>query len=277
MDGRTCLITGGTDGIGKATAIGLARLGATVVVLGKNEAKGAAAVAEITAVSGNDRVAFLACDLASQESVRQAATQFRADHGNLHVLVNNAGIALAMPTETVDGIESTFAVNYLSHFLLTHLLLDLLKENAPARIVNVASTLTGTKIVLDDLMLTNGYSATKALSQSKLALALFTKSLTGRLAGTGVTVNTLHPGLVKTGLLDDLSPMIRRGFHLMSTTPEKGARTPIYLASSPEVEGVSGEFFSRSKRKAVRGQVNDPQVAERLWDASLALAHIDTF
>lgn len=277
MEGKTCLITGGTDGIGKATAKGLAKLGATVVVLGRNSEKGEAAVLEIKTDSGSDKISFLACDLASQQSVREAADAFKATHGSLHVLINNAGVFLSKRTETVDGIESTFAINYLSHFLLTHLLLDLLKQSAPSRIINVASTHSGIKINFDDLMLKNGYSVTKAVGPTKLGMVLFTKALAKRLEGTGVTVNSLHPGLVKSGLLDDVNPLMRIALHLMSTTPEKGARTSIYLASSPDVQNVSGKFFSHSKMKETVGQANSLEAEEKLWNKSLELTKLKEF
>jgi NAD(P)-dependent dehydrogenase (short-subunit alcohol dehydrogenase family) len=173
-----------------------------------------------------------------------------------------------------DGLEKTFATNYLSHFLLTMLLLDALKAGAPSRIVNVATRTMGLKIDFEDLQVEKGYSTMKAVGATKLALILFTQKLARQLEGSGVTVNALHPGLVKTGLLDDVGWLLRAVFHLFSSTPEKGARTPVYLATADEVQGVSGKLFADCKPVKIGGQGIDPAAIEKLWKLSFELAKL---
>jgi NAD(P)-dependent dehydrogenase (short-subunit alcohol dehydrogenase family) len=177
---------------------------------------------------------------------------------------------------TVDGIEKMFATNYLSHFLLTNLLLDRIEASAPARIVNVATLIRGAKIDLDDLMLEKGkYSAFGALGPSKLALILFTRELAKRLAGTGVTVNALHPGLARTAILDDQPWLMKKLIHLLSTTPEKGAQTSVFLASDPGIAGVTGKLFAKRREVPMSGaQVNDEGLWVRLWDRSAQLSKL---
>jgi NAD(P)-dependent dehydrogenase (short-subunit alcohol dehydrogenase family) len=272
LKGKVCLVTGGNSGIGKATALELAKKGATVVVLCRSRERGEAAVRDLQRDSGNPNVELLVADLASQASVRQAAAEFQERFKHLHVLVNNAAVFLPERRETVDGIEETFAVNYLSHFLLTHLLLDLLKASAPARIVNVASKTSFIKLDLDDLMLTKRkYSVMAAVAPTKLGLVLFTKELATRLKGTEVTVNSLHPGVVKTNLLKDMPRWMKIFFTLPAVGPEKGARTSVYLASAPEVQRVSGEFFADCKIAKTTGVANDPELCKRLWEISMNL------
>lgn len=274
MKGKVCLITGGNSGIGYATAVGLAKKRATVVILARNKERGEEAVEKIKQESNNQNIHLLVADLSSQQSVREAAEKFKKTYKKLHVLINNAGVFNSERKETIDGIENTFATNYLSHFLLTHLLLDILKKNAPARIVNVASQHQGIHIDFDDLMLKKKYSFLSAVGQTKMAMILFTKALSKKLKGTGVTVNSLHPGLVKSHLLDDMNPFMRMFVHLFSVTPEKGAQTSIYLASSPEVEGVTGGYFSNSKPAKTIGQANDEEAEKKLWDISMKMANL---
>ena len=274
MTGRTCLITGGSSGIGRATAAALVERGANLVILGRDEARLQRAATALESSRPGATVDWVSCDLASLESVRAAATEIRARAPELHVLVNNAGVWLPERRTTVDGIEETFQVNYLSHFLLTHLLLDNLRAGAPARIVNVASTHRGAKLQLDDLMLERGYSTIASMSRTKLALILFTKSLARQLAGTRVTVNSLHPGLAKTGLTSGL-PWFVRVTQRFASPPEKAAATSVYLASSPEVEGVSGQFFIKCRPAKTVGQANDPRVEQELWEVSRKLASLD--
>src|SRR5215203_1440131 len=201
MDGKVCLITGATSGIGKATAMGLANMGASVVMVGRDRSRGEAALAEIKEGSANASVDLLLADLSSQEDIRRLADEFEEAHPRLDVLINNAGVIRSKRVATADGIEMTFAVNHLAHFLLTNLLLDLLKATAPSRIVNVSSgeQRNGT-IDFDDLQAEKGYKTAKAYGQSKLANVLFTYELARRLEGSGVSANRLHPGVVGTNL-----------------------------------------------------------------------------
>ncbi len=278
MDDKICLITGGTGGIGKETAVGLARLGATVVIVSRNRDRGKAAVEEIRRRSQNHRVGMLLADLASLEQVRDLATAFRAEYPALHVLINNAGAIFSPRAETPDGYEMTFAVNHLSHFLLTHLLLDMLKASAPSRIVNVASGAHfGARIHFDDLMLTRSYRPFEAYRQSKLANILFTYELARRLEGTGVTANCLHPGVVATGFGRNTGwffrNLVKVGAFLLST-PEEGARTSIYVASSPTLERISGKYFDRCREKRSSRASYDEEAARRLWEVSEKLVGI---
>jgi NAD(P)-dependent dehydrogenase (short-subunit alcohol dehydrogenase family) len=266
------VVTGANSGMGRLIAEQLARRGDTVVLICRSRERGEAAQAEIKAATGNAAVELVLVDLSSQQQVRDAATEITGRHDCLNLLVNNAGVFLAERAETEDQIEKTFATNYLGHFLLTDLLLDALKAGAPARIVNVASRTGGYKMDFDDLMLNKKYSAIPAASQSKLAQVMFTLDLAQRLEGTGVTVNALHPGLVKSGLVRELPFAMRTMLHLFSTSPEKGARTALYLATSPEVEGVSGQFFSaKLKPMKLAEQAGDPVARRRLWDASIEM------
>jgi NAD(P)-dependent dehydrogenase (short-subunit alcohol dehydrogenase family) len=277
MKGKVVLITGGNSGIGKATAIGLAKMGAAVVILARNKARGLEAVEDIKKQSGNPNIELLVGDLSLQKSVRRAAAEFIKKHKRLDVLINNGGVFIPNRTETAEGIETTFATNYLSHFLLTHLLLDLLKKSAPSRIINVASLHQGVHLDFDDLMLKKSYSVMKAVGPTKLGLVLFTKTLAKKLEGTGVTVNSLHPGLTNSNLLNNVNPFLRFFMHLISSSPEKGARTSIFLASSPAVEGVTGEFFNNRKIAKTVDQANDVQAEKKLWDESLKLTHISRY
>jgi NAD(P)-dependent dehydrogenase (short-subunit alcohol dehydrogenase family) len=275
MEGRVCVVTGGTAGIGRATAEDLARRGATVVILGRASDRVEAARREIVAATGNEDVEVVVADLESQRQVRQAAAEIVARHPQVHVLVNNAGVFPRVRAETEDGIEKAFAVNYLSHFLLTHQLLDALKAGAPSRVVNVASQVQGAKIDFDDLMFEKRkYSTMRAVSASKLALIYFTMELAERFDGTGVTVNAIHPGLTKTAITKDMSKPMRTLLNLFSGPPARGARTSVYLATSDEVRGVSGKFFIKSKQRNVPRQATDQQTQKRLWEVSRALVNL---
>ena len=271
MKGKICLITGGNSGIGKATAIELAKKGATVVLLCRSAERGQQAVQEIVQRSGNPNVELILADLALQRSVRQAADEFKSKHDKLDVLINNAAVFLPKRSETEDGIETTFATNYLSHFLLTHLLLDALEASGEGRIINVASKHNGIKMNFDDLMLKQNYSLFRAVGPTKLGLVLFTKELAKRLAGRPVTVNSLHPGIIRTNLLNQSPWIFKAMFGLMSASPAKGAATPVYLACSPEVKGISGQFFVNCKAVPTTAEANDPESAKRLWDVSMSL------
>ncbi len=282
MNGKTCMITGANSGIGKATAMGLARMGATVVMVCRDPSRGEAAMAEIKVESDNQAVDVLLADLSSQTAIRQLAEDFRVRHQRLHVLINNAGVFRSKRSVTEDGVETHFAVNYLAPFLLTNLLLDVLKASAPVRVVNVAGEYhRKATINFDDLMCERNYSASRANNQAKLALILFTYELARRLEGTGVTVNCLHPGAVATGMLDkdpDASAFSRFLYKLVSPfflSPKKGAETSIYLASSPEVEGATGRYFIKKRPVESSPESYDATIAGRLWEVSEELTGLD--
>ncbi len=282
MNEKTCMITGANSGIGKATAIGLAKMGATVVMVSRDRKRGEDAQAEIKAQSGNKDVDLLIADLSSQTSIRQLVDDFKDRYQRLHVLVNNAGTYLTKRSVTEDGIETHFAVNYLAPFLLTNLLLDTLKTSAPARIVNVSGTYHR-KVTMnfDDLMNEKEYNPSRANNQAKLSLILFNYELARRLEGTSVTVNALHPGMAATPMLEkdpDAPPLtlfFYKLFKPLSPSPEKGAETSIYLASSPEVEGVSGKYFEKKKAVASSPESYDEAISKQLWDVSAELANLN--
>jgi retinol dehydrogenase 12 len=270
MDGSVALVTGAASGIGRATAIGLARGGATVVLLVRNAQRGEQAVRDISAVVPDARLETLVCDLASQSSIRDAARRFLTGHDRLDVLVNAAGVFVKERTLTGDGIELTFATNYLAYFLLTRELLPLLTSSAPARIVNVASKYGRTSIDFDDVQkLRTPYSYLKATPQTMLARVLFTQELAHRLAGTGVVVNAVHPGLVSgTGLLQDIGGPFKWATDTLGGTPEKGADTVLWLATAPETATVTGKLFAKRKEIRTPGQGSDPVARRRLWEES---------
>lgn len=279
MQDRLCLITGANSGIGKETALALAQSGATVVMICRNQARGEAARSEIVQRSGNSSVELLIADLSSQQSIRAVAEHFQDKYDSLHVLVNNAGAAFRGRRESVDGLEMTFALNHMGYFLLTDLLLDMLKVSASARIVNVASDAhRGADLDLDDLQMTNNYSIMRAYANSKLMNILFTHELERRLNGkapSGVTVNALHPGVVGTSIWGNAIPLLGPIFNLVGRfamrSPEEGAETTIYLASSPEVEGVSGKYFEDCAEKYPSRTAQDEELARKLWEVSVGL------
>ena len=269
MTGKVCLVTGANSGIGKPTAMALAEMGATVVLVCRNRDTGEEALREIHQRTGNRSSELLIADLSSQAAIRSLAAQFKEKHDRLDVLVNNAGVVMRKRVLTADGIETTFAVNHLAYFLLTNLLLDVLRKSAPARIVNVASAAhTSGTMNFDDLSGENRYSSWGAYCQSKLANILFTYELAKKLAGSGVTVNCLHPGVIATGLFRNLPKFIDLVARLFLTRPEKGAETSVYLATSPEVEGVSGKYFAKKRAVNSSAESNDREEARRLWEAS---------
>jgi NAD(P)-dependent dehydrogenase (short-subunit alcohol dehydrogenase family) len=278
MTDKVCLVTGANSGIGKATALGLAKLDATVVMVSRDKDKGEAALLEIRTLSGNKNVESMVADLSSQDSVRELAHDFKARNKRLHVLVNNAGIFLPRRVSTVDGLESTFATNHLGHFLLTNLMLDLLKASAPSRIINITSSAHyGAEIDFEDLQGEKKYSGFHAYSQSKLANVLFTYQLAKKLEGTGVTVNCLHPGVVRTGFGKDQSGLMSVAVRIggpFFMSAEKAARAVIYLATSPELEHVTGKHFSKAKEKRSSEESYDVASAERLWKVSAELTNL---
>ena len=281
LEGRTCLVTGATSGIGQETALGLAREGARVLIVGRDPARGEAARRDVAERSGNSQVELLLADLASLREVAKLADEVRARCGALHVLVNNAGVVNQRRTLTVDGFESTFAVNHLGYFALTLPLLELLRASGGARIVSVASDAHKFgSIDWDDLQSDRRYqgfpvvSGMRVYGTSKLMNILFTRELAARFEGSGVTVNCVHPGAVATRLGTDGSAVSRvvtpllRPFML---TPAQGADTSIWLATSPEVASLSGRYFAKRRELTPSRAAQDPAAARRLWDLSLAL------
>jgi len=271
MEGRVCLVTGSTSGIGKEIAAGLAGMGATVVLAGRSREKCEAAVQEIAARGvPASQLSYFVADLSSQESVRQLAKEFIDNYDRLHVLVNNAGVFVQKRELTADVIERTFAVNHLAPFLLTNLLLDRLKAGAPSRIVTTSSIAhRGAKMDFADLQMSKSYGSIRAYGQSKLANILFTRELASRLQGTGVTANCFHPGAVRTNLVRGSGyGLVWGAASVFFASPEKGADTAVYLASSGEVEGVSGEYFVKRKQARASDPAYDSDAAERLWEAS---------
>lgn len=270
MDGKIALVTGATSGIGKATATGLAKEGARVVLVARDRARGEKAMADIWDKVPGAQLELLECDLSSQSSIHAAARQFLAAHPKLDVLVNCAGVFVKEKSITEDGIERTFATNYLAYFLLTNLLLDALKRAAPSRIVNVSSRYGGAKLDLDDVTgMDKPYSYMRATPPTMLARVMFTIELAERLKGTGVVVNTLHPGLVSnTGLLQDTGGFFRWLTNTLGGTPEKGADTALWLATAPENATVSGQMFAKRKLMPTPGQAGDAAARRRLWDES---------
>lgn len=277
LQGKTALVTGATSGIGKATALGLAREGAHLVLLARDERRGQATAREIQQAVPGARVEVLLGDLASQGSVRSAVKTFLDQHDRLHVLVNCAGVFLPERRETEDGIEATFATNHLGHFLLTNLLLDALKRGAPSRVVNVASRYGNAKIDFDDLMLKRRkFTVMSSVPPTKLAQVLFTQELAERLQGTGVTVNAVHPGLVaRTQLLEGVGGVWRFMTNTFGGTPEKGADTVVWLSTSPEGGAQAGKLWASRKPIATPGQGSDPAVRKRLWAESVKLARLE--
>jgi NAD(P)-dependent dehydrogenase (short-subunit alcohol dehydrogenase family) len=273
MKNKICLVTGATSGIGFQTAKDLARLGMQVVVVGRNTEKSKSAVAQIHEQTGNAQVEFMLADLSSQKQIRALAGEFKKRYARLDVLVNNAGIVEMSRKESVDGIEMTLAVNHLAYFLLTDLLLDMLRASAPSRIVNVASALHAQgKINFEDLQNKQSYNPLVVYNRSKLKNILFTYELARRLEGTGVTANTLHPGGVRTNLVARnggfFKWVVQPLFNLMATSVEEGARTVVYLASSAEVEDVTGKYFGKCKEWKSSPASYDGQAQKRLWKMS---------
>ena len=280
MAARVCMVTGASSGIGKETARKLVELGATVVMVCRNRRRGEKAMSEIESAGGDARVELLLADFTSLDAVRAVAKEFLEKHGSLHVLVNNAGGVHLMRSTTPDGFETTFQVDYLSHFLLTNLLLGALKKGAPSRIVNVSSASHyGGHLNFADIQMKKGYGVMRAYSQAKLAQVLFTYELSRRLEGTGVTANCLHPGTVATNIWKgSMGPFSFLGniSKLFLLSPERGAETSVYLASSPQVEGVTGKYYDRMREKQSSAESYDQAVAKKLWDESERMTGLST-
>ena len=278
MGGKVVLITGSTSGIGRAAATALAAMGAEVVVTGRNRERGEAAVAEIQAVSGNEKVSLMLADLSAQAEVRALAGEFRERHDRLDVLVNNAGLVQSKRVETPDGLELTLAVNHLAPFLLTNLLLDLLKENAPSRIVTVSSEARrGATIDFDDLQSERRYRGFPVYGMTKKANILFTYELAERLEGTGVVANCLHPGAVGTNFGQNNRGPIALLFRVLKPfmrSPEQGADTLVYLASSPEAGEMNGKYLT-DRKEVSPAEPRDGVTQKRLWEVSEKLTNLE--
>jgi retinol dehydrogenase 12 len=276
VEGTTCLVTGATSGIGKATTARLAELGATVIAVARDRARGAQAADEIRQRAPRARVEVLTADLSHLGQVRRLAAQVQAGHDRLDVLVNNAGVARFRRELTPDGLGVTLATNHLGPFLLTNLLLDRLKRSAPARVVTVSSDrhTRQRSIPWDDLE--PGHDCSYVAS--KLLNLLFTYELARRLAGTGVTANCLSPGFVRTQLGREATGAFRVFLRLarpFQSSPQAGAATPVYLATSPEVAEVSGRYFEKCAPAQSSALSRDPAAAERLWQLSTRLSGLD--
>ncbi len=279
--GKTALVTGATSGIGLAAARALADAGCRVVVLSRNPARCAAVALELREATGNESVHALPADLGSLESVRAAADGFLRQHERLDILLNNAGVSPSQRRLTADGFERAFGVNHLGHFLLTGLLLERLTASAPARIVNVSSNIyRQARLEFDNLQLERGFSAMRAYANSKLANLLFTAQLARRLAGTGVTANAMTPGMVKTNIGQEEGWLYAFAKRLADAfgakTPQQGADTLVWLATAPELAGVSGRYFQDRRELPLGEAARDPELAARLWQASADLVGIKT-
>lgn len=272
MKNKICMVTGANSGIGKVTALELARMGAAVVMVCRNKEKGERAAAEIADLTGNKEMHLIIGDLSSQQEIRTVANEFRRKFGSLHVLVNNAGGLVPTRQFTADGIEKTFAVNHLGYFLLTNLLLDVLIKSAPSRIVNVASSVHHyAKLDFGNLQGERKYRQFQAYSLSKLENVLFSYELARRLDGSGVTVNCMEPGAVFTNFYNNSGIGLKLFSSLFGWTmrsSEKGAETVIYLASSPDVAGVTGKYFKDKKAIASSKLSMDPEISRSLWELS---------
>ncbi len=278
MNGKVCMVTGATSGIGCATAWELAQLGAAVIVVGRDQQRTASIVNEIRQATGNPVVDFLLADLSSQAQIRNLAEELMRRYDRLDVLVNNAGAYFLRRQLSVDGIEMTFATNHLNYFLLTNLLLELIKSSAPARIVNVSSNAHyGNRLDFDDLQNKRRYWGMQPYGRSKFANVLFTYELARHLDGSGVTANALHPGFVRTNLGKNngwLARLLVPLIQLQGISPEQGAETNIYLASSVDVEGVTGKYFVKKQPVASDPATYDEGAAARLWEISASMVGI---
>jgi len=272
MGGKTALITGGTSGIGKATAVALAAMGANVVVVGRNPERGEAAVEEIKAQSHSGSVELMLADLSVQAEVRGLAEEFLGSYDRLDVLANNAGLVQSNRTETPDGIETTLAINHLAPFLLTNLLIERLEHSSPSRVITVSSEAQRWgNMDFEDMQSRRKYRGFPVYGMTKLANIMFTFELTERLGGTGVSANCLHPGSVGTNFgQNNRGPMglFFKTFKPFMRSPEQGADTLIWLSFSPEVEGVSGKYFSDRKEIEAKKVAYDPAARRRLWEIS---------
>jgi len=277
MKNRICLITGGTSGVGRATAMGLAKLGATVVILSRSEARGKAVAGEIQSAAQNRNVMYRVLDLSNLEKIYQFADQFKKEFQRLHVLSNNAAILPFKKELTKQGIEKIFAVNYLSHFVLTHLLMDILKTSAPARVLTVSGSPSLIKFGrpdLEDINLDKHFNPLKATIRVAAAKVLFSHELAKRLDNTGVTSNTFHSGFVKTNLTQNLPKPLCALAQMGQIFFSRECKTSVYLASSPDVEKVTGKFFKNMKIVNYNPPYALDEYGSKLWEKSEALANL---
>ncbi|MHB8597397.1 MAG: SDR family oxidoreductase [Ktedonobacteraceae bacterium] len=286
MQGKICMVTGANTGMGKVTALELAKRGASVVMVCRDRAKGEEAQREIRRESGNESVDLLLADLSSQQAVHHLAQEFGQHYTQLHILINNAGAIFPHRRVSVDGLEMSLAINYLAVFLLTNLLLDTLKASTSARIINLASTTQTKSIHLDDLQSQKTYQGLDVYGRSKLAIVLLTYHLAELLNGASVTVNCVHPGSVATHMTEsgiDALPLPLKPLKLFTgpikrllITPEQGIQTALYVATSPEVEGVTGKYFFRCKVAPTVPASYDRSLQEHLWEISETLTGLNT-
>ena len=273
MQRPICLITGGTDGVGKATAIELGRRGFAVVLAARDAVKAEAVKKEIAAIAGHAEVDYIVADLASLRQTRILAERFKRRHPRLDVLIGNAGVFLAARTLTEDGFEKTYQVNYLSHFLLTELLLGELEKSQQGRIITLSSSVYAVgQFDAQNLQSERRFSVLGTYAASKLCVLMFTEELAKRLAGTGITANSVHPGIVRTGMMLKAPGAFRIMSYAslpFSISPEEGARTSVYLATSPEVRKVSGGYFTKSKKTATKNRFDTEENRSLLWELSL--------
>lgn len=280
LTGKTIMVTGATAGIGEVTALELARKGAAVILVSRNPQKCAAAAERIQRETGNKNIDYFSADLSSQVQIRHLVEQFKSKYGSLDVLVNNVGGVFITRQLGVEGIEMTFALNHLSYFLLTNLLLETLKASAPSRIVNVSSNWHfNSALDFQDLQLERSYTPFKAYGRTKFANVLFTYELARRLEGSGVTANVLHPGLVQTDIGKSASWWFGWGWKFFirfrkGLTPEEGALTSIYLASSPDVATISGKYFIKQASMPSDPATYDETSAKRLWEMSAEIVSL---
>ena len=282
MNGKVVMITGANSGIGKETAIELAKMGANIVMVCRSRERGEKALEKIKEMANSEKIELLIADLADQSSIRKMVERFKKSHDKLHVLINNAGVMLSKRTTTPEGYERTFAINHLGHFLLTNLVLDMLKASSPARIINVSSSAHKfAKLNFDDIDNEHKFSGFRTYANSKLFNILFSYELARRLEGTEVTVNALHPGVIRTNLgKDNTNKLIRllsTIFRLFMMSSKKGARTTVYLANSPDVENVNGKYFVNRKQKKSSKISFEQTLQNKLWEISANLTNASHF
>jgi len=279
---RIIMITGANSGIGKYTSIELAKMGAQIIMMCRNKERGEEALKEIKKESNSQKVDLFLADLSDQESLRTMVKKFKQQYDQLHVLINNAGAVIFERQTTEVGYEMTFAVNYLGHFLLTHLLLDYLIQSAPSRIINVSSMVHRyAKLDLDNIHLKKNYKYLKAYSNSKLALILFTYKLARKLEGKDLTVNALHPGVVRSNLgMRDIKWYMKPFYYLgrlFMKSSHKGAETSVYLAGSPEVQDDSEKYFVKCEPKKSSKKSYNRKLQDKLWNLSKKMTEIENF
>ncbi len=270
MDGKVCIVTGSNSGIGKETAFALAEMGATVVMAVRDADKGESARAEILEQTGNTKTDLMICDVACLESIRQFAKEFTEKYDRLDVLINNAGCTIHKRQVTIDGFERTLAVNYLGPFFLTHELLPILKSSAPSRVINLTSGIHfRAKVDFDDLQNECKYRAMDAYGAAKLMVVMYTYELARRLEGTGVSVNAVHPGFAATSMGSNMGALrykiMFKIVRPLQISAKKGAETSVCVATSPELEGVTGKYFAKSKEQLSSELSYDEEAQKRLW------------